>query len=164
MHIKVRETFYKAHKPWCSGNERKGQLDLPEGLMLKLRFEEWIEKDKGWSGQGWKMDDMGHRQKWRAFHVREWYEQRYRRRREPRLPGNGLGRVEKEGGNMVGAGVEAEGHTMKRSDLARDVHEILFLSFPSFLPIFFPFFLSIIYALFVQMKIQIHRRHYSWNV
>ena len=40
MHIKVRETFYKAHKPWCYGNERKGQLDLPEGLMLKLRFEE----------------------------------------------------------------------------------------------------------------------------
>lgn len=58
---------------------------------------------------------------------------------------------------MVNAGVEAEGHTMKRSGLARDVHELLFLSFPSFLP----FFLSTIYALFVQMKIQIHRRHYS---
>ena len=71
---------------------KKGQLDLPEGLMLKLRFEEWIEKDKGWNGPGWKMDDMGHRQKWRTFHVREWYEQRYRRRREPRLSGNGLGK------------------------------------------------------------------------
>lgn len=38
------------------------------------------------------------------------------------------------GGNVVDAGVEAEGYTMKRSGLARDVHEILFLSFPSFLP------------------------------
>lgn len=57
MHIKVRETFYKAHKPWCYGNERKGQL----GLMLKLRFgglEKRIMVGVG-RGERWMTWDTG---------------------------------------------------------------------------------------------------------
>lgn len=55
--------------------------------------------------------------------------------------------------------LEAEGYTMKRSGLARDVHEILFLSFPPSFPSSSLLFMHH----FVQMKIQIHRRHYSWK-
>lgn len=82
----------------------------------------------------WKRDDVGHRQRWRAFQVREWLSKDTEGGENLGCLGNSLGK-ECRGRGWRGGGWKSwswgscKGHIMKRSDVARDIHGILFLSF-----------------------------------